>query len=153
MGVILISHDLGVVAEAADRIAVMYRGWIIEEGPVDEIVNRPRHPYTRGLIGATPAIDSTPKAELPTLTGTVRELNRPPVACVSPNAARTRPICAGTPPQVAAGPGMVRRWMQTRSGMIMHDQPATNGPLLEVEEVRSTSRCRLVARRCGPSTG
>ena len=114
MGVILISHDLGVIAESADRVAVMYRGWIVETGPVAEIIERPRHPYTRGLLGATPSIDSTPKAALPTLVGTVRELNSPPVACVfagrCPNA---RPVCARTPPTVVAGSASVRCWMYT----------------------------------------
>lgn len=55
MGLIWISHDLGVVAGLADRIAVMYAGRIVEQGDVDDILDRPNHPYTAGLIGSAPA--------------------------------------------------------------------------------------------------
>ena len=54
--VMLITHDMGVIAETADRVAVMYAGRIVEIGPVREVVQRPRHPYTQGLMGAIPAI-------------------------------------------------------------------------------------------------
>ena len=55
--IILITHDMGVIAETADRVAVMYAGHIIELGPVEAVVNRPSHPYTRGLMGCIPRID------------------------------------------------------------------------------------------------
>ncbi|MGO1164292.1 ABC transporter ATP-binding protein [Brucella sp. C7-11G] len=58
MGLIWISHDLGVVAGLADRIAVMYAGRIVEQGSVDEILDNPRHPYTAGLIGSAPAANA-----------------------------------------------------------------------------------------------
>ncbi len=60
-GIILITHDLGVVAEVADRVAVMYAGEIIEEAPVDELFNNPKHPYTRSLFNSIPQLsqDST----------------------------------------------------------------------------------------------
>ena len=58
MGLILITHDLGVVAEVADRIAVMYAGRIVEQAPVDELYARPRHPYTVGLLDSIPRLDS-----------------------------------------------------------------------------------------------
>ena len=54
--VMLITHDMGVIAETADRVAVMYAGRIVEIGPVREVVQRPHHPYTQGLMGAIPAI-------------------------------------------------------------------------------------------------
>ncbi|MFD1913613.1 ABC transporter ATP-binding protein [Halodurantibacterium flavum] len=54
MGLIWISHDLGVVAGLADRVAVMYAGKIVEQGPVDEVLDRPRHPYTQGLVNSAP---------------------------------------------------------------------------------------------------
>jgi peptide/nickel transport system ATP-binding protein len=114
MGVILISHDLGVIADTCDRVAVMYRGWIVEYGPVAEVVASPRHPYTRGLLAATPTMDSTPKAYLHSLPGTVRELNQPPVACVFSNrCSHARPICARTPPETTVESTRVRCWMQT----------------------------------------
>lgn len=54
---LLVTHDMGVISENADRVAVMYAGHIAETGPVDQIVNRPRHPYTRGLMGSIPPVD------------------------------------------------------------------------------------------------
>ncbi|HSC38750.1 MAG TPA: ABC transporter ATP-binding protein, partial [Chitinophagaceae bacterium] len=61
MGVIFITHDLGVVAEIADRVAVMYKGAIVEEGPVRQIMQQPQHPYTKGLLACRPALH--PKGE------------------------------------------------------------------------------------------
>ena len=55
--VLLVTHDMGVISENADRVAVMYAGHIAETGPVDQIVNQPRHPYTRGLMGSIPPVD------------------------------------------------------------------------------------------------
>ena len=57
MGLILITHDLGVVADVADRVAVMYAGKIVETGPIEEIYNRPAHPYTKGLLESVPRVD------------------------------------------------------------------------------------------------
>jgi oligopeptide/dipeptide ABC transporter ATP-binding protein len=57
MGVVLITHDLGVVAQTCDRVAVMYLGRLVETGPVRAVLRRPRHPYTRGLINALPKLD------------------------------------------------------------------------------------------------
>ena len=56
LGVIFITHDLGVVAEIADRALVLYKGKIVEEGPVEELFRRPRHPYTKGLLNCRPAL-------------------------------------------------------------------------------------------------
>ena len=71
MGMLLITHNLGVVAEIADRVAVMYAGRIVEEGPVADVLVRPAHPYTRGLLNATPrfspeaAEEPLPLSEIP----------------------------------------------------------------------------------------
>jgi oligopeptide/dipeptide ABC transporter ATP-binding protein len=56
-GLLLVTHDLGVVAEMADRVAVMYMGRVVEAAPVAELFARPRHPYTRGLLASLPRID------------------------------------------------------------------------------------------------
>ena len=56
LAVLLITHDLGVVAEVADRVAVMYTGRIVEESPVDELFARPKHPYTEGLLRSVPKL-------------------------------------------------------------------------------------------------
>ena len=60
--VMLITHDMGVIAETADRVAVMYAGRIAEIGPVREVIKHPRHPYTKGLMGAIPTADGTRSA-------------------------------------------------------------------------------------------
>jgi peptide/nickel transport system ATP-binding protein len=74
LAVLLITHDLGVVAEVADRVAVMYTGKIVEEAPVDELFARPRHPYTEGLLRSVPklTIEHVAKKErLETIEGVV----------------------------------------------------------------------------------
>merc|ERR1711965_216683 len=58
MSIIFITHDLGVVAQTADRVSVMYLGRIIEEGSVREVINSPKHPYTKGMIAALPRLDN-----------------------------------------------------------------------------------------------
>jgi len=67
--VIWISHDLGVVARLADRVAVMYAGHIVEIAPVDELYARPAHPYTHGLLGSLPRLDATSKTKLKAIGG------------------------------------------------------------------------------------
>src|SRR5690606_17900662 len=57
MSVVFITHDLGVMAEIATRVAVMYKGSIVEEGPVQDIFHNPRHPYTRGLLACRPPLE------------------------------------------------------------------------------------------------
>ena len=71
--VILITHDLGVVAEMADRVAVMYAGEIVEESPVQTLFDEPRHPYTKGLIGSIPVLGQE-REELDTIPGVVPRL-------------------------------------------------------------------------------
>lgn len=84
--VILVTHDLGVVADVADRILVMYAGVVIEQGTVNEIFYEPSHPYTWALLKSVPSVDSDVKEELYSLGGTPPDLIKPPVGC--PFAAR-----------------------------------------------------------------
>ncbi|MEC9406399.1 MAG: ABC transporter ATP-binding protein [Pseudomonadota bacterium] len=79
--VILITHDLGVVAETCDRAAVMYCGKIIEQGPVDSLFNQPRHPYTAGLLASVPRIRPDRLERLPTIPGIVPDLLDLPQGC------------------------------------------------------------------------
>jgi len=81
MAVILITHDLGVVAETCDDVAVMYVGRIVERGPVGRIFERPLHPYTQGLISCLPKLDHPPKTDLPIIPGMVPSLRSMPVGC------------------------------------------------------------------------
>lgn len=76
--IIFITHDLGVVANVADRVAVMYAGKIIEMGTVDEIFYDPRHPYTWGLLASMPSLENDDKSELAAIPGTPPDLTNPP---------------------------------------------------------------------------
>nr|WP_233096124.1 ABC transporter ATP-binding protein [Alicyclobacillus sp. SO9] len=79
--ILLITHDLGVVAEMCQRVAVMYAGQIVEQGNVDEIFMEPQHPYTRGLLAAIPKIDAKSKERLRPIDGTVPTITRMPKGC------------------------------------------------------------------------
>jgi oligopeptide transport system ATP-binding protein len=76
--IIFITHDLGVVANVADRVAVMYGGQVVETGTVDEIFYDPRHPYTWGLLASMPSLDNDDKSELAAIPGTPPDLTNPP---------------------------------------------------------------------------
>ncbi|PFH85784.1 ABC transporter ATP-binding protein [Bacillus sp. AFS088145] len=80
MGVIMVTHDMGVVAEIADKVMVMYAGEKIEEGPVEEIFNHPSHPYTRGLLSSVPNVDD-PDFELEAIPGSTPSLNEQITGC------------------------------------------------------------------------
>jgi oligopeptide/dipeptide ABC transporter ATP-binding protein len=78
LGLLFITHDLGVVAQVADRVAVMYAGRIVEEGPVSDVLREPRHPYTQGLLAASPTLERGKLAPIP---GTVPQLTALPPGC------------------------------------------------------------------------
>jgi oligopeptide/dipeptide ABC transporter ATP-binding protein len=80
-GVIFVTHDLGVVADIADRVAVMYSGRVVEEGTLDEIFYDPQHPYTWGLLGSVTRMDREPPRRLPAIPGLPPSLARPPEGC------------------------------------------------------------------------
>ncbi len=78
LSLILITHDMGVIAEMADYVAVMYLGRIVERGPVEQIFHAPRHPYTRALLRSIPSILATPRSKLETIEGSIpHPYNRP----------------------------------------------------------------------------
>ncbi|THF62115.1 ABC transporter ATP-binding protein [Pseudothauera rhizosphaerae] len=93
MGLLLITHDLGVVAETADRAAVMYAGRVVEEGLVATLFTRPFHPYTAGLLASVSIDDLPPGARLPEIPGTVPSLLVMPRGCAF---AERCPYAAGT---------------------------------------------------------
>jgi peptide/nickel transport system ATP-binding protein len=78
MAIILITHNLGVVAEMADDVVVMYLGRVVEQGKVDDIFHDPKHPYTKALLQSIPSVESTPRVKLPTIAGSIpHPFNRP----------------------------------------------------------------------------
>lgn len=81
MSVILITHDLGVIAETCDDVVVMYAGKVAEQGSVYDIFDRPSHPYTRGLLSSIPTLDATPKSTLSVIEGMVPGLRDLPPGC------------------------------------------------------------------------
>jgi peptide/nickel transport system ATP-binding protein len=80
-GIVFVTHDLGVVADVADRILVMYGGRIVEQGTVDELFYDPQHPYTWGLLGSIPRIDGNTSDRLPAIGGQPPSLLSPPRGC------------------------------------------------------------------------
>jgi peptide/nickel transport system ATP-binding protein len=80
-GVILVTHDLGVVADIADRVIVMYAGRVVEQGTLDEIFYDPQHPYTWGLLGSITRVDSDRAERLPAIAGLPPSLLSPPKGC------------------------------------------------------------------------
>ena len=80
MGVMMVTHDMGVVAEVADRVMVMYAGEKVEEGTVEEIFNHPKHPYTIGLLNSVPNVDD-PDFELESIPGSLPSLNEQITGC------------------------------------------------------------------------
>jgi len=91
--IVLITHDLGVVAEVCDHVNVMYAGLIIESGPVHEIFRRPLHPYTQGLLASIPRFDQ-PDKELSSIPGSVPNLIHPPPGCrFHPRCPYAMPVC------------------------------------------------------------
>jgi peptide/nickel transport system ATP-binding protein len=104
--VVLITHDLAVVAEVCDRVAVMYAGNIVEVAEVDELFRNPLHPYTQGLLASVPRIDSS-AAEYPSIKGSVPNLIFPPTGCrFHPRCPKAFDRCPAVKPRlVEAAPG------------------------------------------------
>jgi oligopeptide/dipeptide ABC transporter ATP-binding protein len=105
MAVLLITHDLGVIAQMCDRVAVMYAGRIVEQGSVLDIFDRPGHPYTQGLLASRPRI-SAGSQWLTTIEGTVPPVGQLPPGCAfAPRCALAGPDCGVVPPLAARGSG------------------------------------------------
>ncbi len=97
--VILITHDLGVVAGMTDRVVVMYAGKVVETAPTDELFENPRHPYTLGLLSSIPRLDEQRTSELKTIEGAPPDMLKPPPGCpFMPRCAFARGICRTMPP-------------------------------------------------------
>jgi peptide/nickel transport system ATP-binding protein len=105
--IILITHDLGVVAETCQRVIVMYAGRTVEEAGVFDLFDRPAHPYTRGLLGATPARATTRRRRLAEIAGIVPSLREPIQGCsFAPRCALAIDRCrVEAPPMQPLGPG------------------------------------------------
>jgi oligopeptide transport system ATP-binding protein len=97
--VIIITHDLGVVAGMTDRVAVMYAGKVVETATTDELFDNPRHPYTLGLLSSVPRLDEERHSQLRTIEGAPPDLLQPPPGCpFMPRCAFAHAICRTMPP-------------------------------------------------------
>lgn len=113
MGIMMITHDLGVVAEVCQRVVVMYLGQVIEEGGVGELFERPLHPYTKGLLQSIPQLDGDRSKKLHVITGVVPPLTAVPKGCrFAPRCAFADETCTNKAPELNdAGNGQkVRCW-------------------------------------------
>jgi peptide/nickel transport system ATP-binding protein len=112
MAVLLITHDLGIVAGRADRVAVMYAGRLVEEAPVDRLFSDPGHPYTRGLLNSLPRLRG-PRRALAAIPGTVPVPGQWPPGCrFHPRCPQAMPHCTTEPPVVPLAPGhSMRCWL------------------------------------------
>jgi peptide/nickel transport system ATP-binding protein len=98
--VMLVTHDMGVIAETADRVAVMYAGRIVEIGPVAQVIHAPRHPYTVGLMGSIPSI-ADEREQLAQIEGAMPRLNAIPAGCAfNPRCPQALPICRERRPEL-----------------------------------------------------
>ena len=112
MAVLLITHDLGVAAEMADRVVVMYAGRIVEQAPVGELFRDPAHPYTRGLLRSSVPSDGARGKKLVTISGSIPGLHELPKGCrFHPRCDAASATCREeSPPAVVRGPRMVACW-------------------------------------------
>ena len=114
--VMLITHDMGVIAETADRVAVMYAGRIAEIGPVQDVIKRARHPYTEGLMGSIPTLD-TDAERLVQIPGSMPRLTAIPKGCAfNPRCPKVFDRCrAERPDPIPLGTGAAACWLYAKS--------------------------------------
>jgi oligopeptide/dipeptide ABC transporter ATP-binding protein len=102
--IVLITHDLGVVAQICDRVGVMYAGQVVEVAPVGALFREPRHPYTQALLAALPTMDQA-RGSLRVIGGRVPDLTDPPRGCrFTPRCPHRMPVCDRTPPLASETP-------------------------------------------------
>ncbi len=106
---LLVTHDMGVIAETADRVAVMYAGRIVEIGPVEDVIRNPVHPYTRGLMGAIPSLKRV-TGPLAQIDGAMPRLNARPIGCAfNPRCPSATDQCREGSPRLAHLEGHPKR--------------------------------------------
>ena len=98
--IMFITHDLGVVAELCDRVVVMYGGLIMEQAPINEIFDNPKHPYTLGLLASIPRLNQDKSKRLVPIAGSPPDMINPPKGCpFAPRCPYARNICAAECPE------------------------------------------------------
>ena len=140
MAVMLITHDLGVIAEMADDVLVVYLGRVVERGPVEEIFSAPRHPYTRALLDSIPSMQSVARKKLPSISGSVpHPFNRPSGCAFHPRCRHAiAGLCERAEPDLrrfGARQEVTCHLHGDRAGGERIDLPLLNPRLVEVPEV------------------
>jgi peptide/nickel transport system ATP-binding protein len=132
--IIIITHDLGVVAETADDVVVMYAAKIQEQAPVDELFGRPQHPYTWGLLGSLPRVDQTTE-RLTQIPGQPPSLLRPPAGCrFNPRCAYVMDVCRQKEPELLESTSHRGHFERCHLDQLTRDREgakAATGPLAE----------------------
>lgn len=119
--IIFITHDLGVVAELCDRVLVMYGGLIMEEARIEDIFERPGHPYTMGLLHSIPDVEQEKSERLEPIPGSPPDMTNPPAGCpFAPRCSYARKVCAGSLPDFVE----VGEEHRTRCFLQYEDAPA-----------------------------
>jgi peptide/nickel transport system ATP-binding protein len=119
MAVILITHNMGVIAETADDVVVMYLGRVVETGPVDDIFHAPQHPYTRALLRSIPSIMSEARTRLPTISGSIPHPYNRPTGC--PFHPRCPDVMLGTCDRLE--PQLVPKDQHSKVGCFLYHEP------------------------------
>jgi oligopeptide/dipeptide ABC transporter ATP-binding protein len=136
VSLLLITHDLGVIAETVDRVAVMYAGRLVEEGPVTDVFARPMHPYTQGLLNSIPGATAAAGSRLRAIEGVVPSLGDLPPGCTfAPRCRHQMEVCT------TAVPAMVEIAPAHRARCYLHDvglqpSPAADVPGEEINAAR-----------------
>ncbi|ENG2551530.1 TPA: ABC transporter ATP-binding protein [Citrobacter farmeri] len=122
MGIVIITHDLSVVARLCQRVVVLYAGQVVEEADVHTLFERPRHPYTRALLAARPSADHTPKTPLAEIRGQVPALHDLPLGCTyADRCPLAQPRCRALAPELRAvghKAQQVRCWRADEAGAL-----------------------------------
>jgi len=122
--IIFITHDLGVIAQMADHVTVMYLGLVMEQGPVDAIFHAPRHPYTQALLRSIPSMSASPRTSLPTISGSIpHPFHRPRGCPFHPRCERRMPGTCDTRTPALRGVDEA----QSVSCFLYHDESTEEG--------------------------
>ncbi|NLO83872.1 MAG: ABC transporter ATP-binding protein [Clostridiales bacterium] len=125
MAIVFITHNLGVVADICDRVAVMYAGHIVEHGTIDDIFYHPMHPYTNGLLASMPRVDATEYERLIPIEGTPVDMLNPPVGCpFAPRCKQCMKVCLKhAPPKIERENGHYSVcWLDARDKAIAEEE-------------------------------
>ena len=130
MGIIFITHNLGVVAEICDKVSVMYAGKMVEQGPVDDIFYKPGHPYTMGLLRSMPRVDAESYERLIPIEGSPVDMLNPPEGCpFAPRCEHAMKICLQKmPPYVELGDNhRAACWLRVQDAIHAQKKEGTEG--------------------------